>query len=132
MHPRTQYLADAGGKRDPAQQPLLQDSRRADDGSAEQPAESNEKGVAAPSAPPLTSATSPAPPSATTSGYGLPSGYQTQYAGVLWQVAAKLSFVLRHMRQYAIVNPCHLCSCLLQKLRQSSSHSGRLAKPCLL
>ncbi|KAL3154623.1 hypothetical protein ABBQ32_014072 [Trebouxia sp. C0010 RCD-2024] len=80
MHPRTQYLADAGGKHDPAQQPLLQDRRRADEGSAEEPAASSEKDVAAPSAPPLTPATSPAPPSSPTSGYGLPTGYQAQYA----------------------------------------------------
>lgn len=86
MHPRTQYLADAGNKRDPAQQPLLQDSRRGtDEGSAEEPPASSGKGlgVPEPSAPPLSPATDPAPQRAPTTVYGLPSGYQAQYAGVL-------------------------------------------------
>ena len=87
MHPRTQYLADAGKNRHPALQPLLQDnSSRIDQEVAAEPPASDEKGTgsAAPSAPPLSTATHSAPPSAdhtTTSAYGLPSGYRAQYAG---------------------------------------------------
>lgn len=87
MHPRTRYLADAS---DPAQQPLLQAAdARPDDApvlqSAAEPPLKPEKGsgAAAPSAPPLSSATTPGGPrtdQASASGYGLPSGYRAQYA----------------------------------------------------
>lgn len=91
MHPRTQYLADAGKIRDPALQPLLQDnsSRTDQEAAAECPASGeNRSGSAAPSAPLLSTATSSASPSAPTSAYGLPSGYRAQYAGALSMSAA--------------------------------------------
>ena len=88
MHPRTRYPADAS---DPAQQPLLQTADPSPDDapvlqSAAEPPLKSEKGstAAAPSAPPLSSATSPRAPStdqASASGYGLPTGYRAQYAG---------------------------------------------------
>ena len=87
MHPRTQYLADAGKNRDPALQPLLQgNSSRTDQEAAAEPPASHEKASAAPSAPLLSTATSSATPSAdhtTPSAYGLPSGYRAQYAGAV-------------------------------------------------
>ena len=109
MHPRTQYLADAGKNRDPALQPLLQDiSSRTNQEAAAEPSASNEKGSrsAAPSAPPLSTATSSAFPSAvhTPSAYGLPTGYQAQYAGatsmpcrscLAWQVLLGKSCLVR-------------------------------------
>ena len=95
MHPRTRYLADAS---DPAQQPLLQAAdARPDDApvlqSAAEPPLKPEKGsgAAAPSAPPLSSATTPGGPrtdQASASGYGLPSGYRAQYAGETCSIGA--------------------------------------------
>lgn len=94
MHPRTHYLADADKNRDPARQPLLQDSssKTAQEAAAE-PAVSDEKGSwsAAASAPPLSTASGLAPPSAEqppTSADGLPTGCSAQYAGNLVQQQA--------------------------------------------
>lgn len=87
MHPRTQYLADS---HDPARQPLLQDSRTATpdypvlQSAAEAPLSGKSSKTDTPSAPPLSKAGAEAGPSEqalTCSDYGLPSGYQAQYAG---------------------------------------------------
>lgn len=95
MHPRTHYLADADKTCDPARQPLLQDnSSKTEQEAAAQPPE-KDSGSPAASAPPLSTASGLAPPSAEqppTSAYGLPSGYLAQYAGNFVQQQARAVF----------------------------------------
>ncbi|DBB04121.1 TPA: hypothetical protein ACH3X1_013171 [Trebouxia sp. C0004] len=87
MHSRTQYLADSD---DSARQPLLQDSGTTApeypvlQSAAEPPTSGKSSNFDTPSAPPLNKASIEAGPSgeqqAPTNEYGLPTGYQAQYA----------------------------------------------------